>query len=429
MNKGHAADRPTYDWMDESIEERAGHLDDRLAAMEADVAAELCARHATRCDGAPPPVGTVGAASQAEVVLCGRIACEGLEGKLNERSLLLEGSRASSGGASVRLSVVECPAVTAFPGQIVGVLGRSGMSGTTFHAREILDGLSIPARVATRGDSPLHALVAAGPYCLRDSLEYDALERVFEHALQEKPDVLILLGPFLDASNMQVAAGATTLPGEDEPCSFEDVYTEHVLKLLQRGVALLKRASPDTQLLLQPSLDEVLCFHPMPQPPLDISLGLERAMEPLKRLGVRFLPNPAHLRIGGLRVSVSSADALSPLLRELVLRPEGKKIQESLRQLLRQRTLFPALPRDPPQVSEARASAFDFPEGVAPDVCIFPSQCGGLMGAFVDDVAFINPGSVCRPAALGTFAELWVMPPSGDAPLCERVRIDIQKLS
>ena len=50
-----------------------------------------------------------------EVVLCGRIACEGLEGKLNERSLLLEG-RASAGGASTRLSVSECPAVSVFPG-------------------------------------------------------------------------------------------------------------------------------------------------------------------------------------------------------------------------------------------------------------------------------------------------------------------------
>merc|ERR1719197_1991358 len=147
--------------MDESIEERASRLDERLAAMEAKVTAELCNRHAE-----PPAVGTIGQITQAEVVLCGRIACEGLEGRLNERSLLLEGSRASSGGASMRLHVNECPAVAVFPGQIVGVLGRSGMSGTTFHAREITEGLSIPPRIATRGDSPLHVVVAAGPYCL-----------------------------------------------------------------------------------------------------------------------------------------------------------------------------------------------------------------------------------------------------------------------
>merc|ERR1711970_1402983 len=109
------------------------------------------------------------------------------------------------------------------------------------------------------------------------------------------------------------------------------------------------------------------------------------------------------IRIGGLGISVTSSDALSPVLRDLVLRPEGKKIQESLRHLLRQRTLFPALPRDPPQVSEARASALDFPAGSVPDVCIFPSQIGGLSAAFVEDVTFVNPGSVCRPAALGSF--------------------------
>jgi len=304
------------------------------------------------------------------------------------------------------------------------------MSGTTFHAREIIDGLSIPRRIKTHDHAPLHVIVAAGPYCLRDGLEYSPLERVLDHAAHEKPEVLILLGPFLDASNAQVASGTTTLLGDAEPSAFEDVYGNHVMMLLHRSLALLKRASPNTHVLVIPSLDEVLCFHPMPQPPLDSSLGIERATDPLLRLGVQFLPNPAHIRINNLRVSVASSDALSPLLRELVLRPDGKnKIHESLSQILRQRTLFPVLPRDPPQVSEARASALDFPDHVVPDVCIFPSIIGGLTGAFVDDVAFVNPGFVCRPAALGTFAEFWVTPPRNNESISQRIRVDIQKLS
>merc|ERR1719183_1425769 len=127
-------------------------------------------------------------------------------------------------------------------------------------------------------------------------------------------------------------------------------------------------------------------------------------------------------------MSVSSSDALSPVLRELVLRPAERKIEEALRLLLCQRTLFPVLPRDPVQVSEARAGALAFPfvDGAVPDLCIFPSAAGGATGTFVDGTAFVNPGLLCR-GVLGTFADVMVLPDRvvrGGAPLklSERAR-------
>merc|ERR1719203_2275530 len=108
-------------------------------------------------------------------------------------------------------------------------------------------------------------------------------------------------------------------------------------------------------------------------------------LEQLKLLGVKFLPNPAHLDLNGLRVSVTSADALSPVLRSgLVLRPEERKIEQALRLLQQQRSLFPVLPREPARVSEARAAALDFPGKVVPDVAIFPSVSGTASGMLVD---------------------------------------------
>merc|ERR1719191_1501471 len=127
-------------------------------------------------------------------------------------------------------------------------------------------------------------------------------------------------------------------------------------------------------------------------------------------------------------MSITSADALTPVLREIVLRPQGKKIEEAHRLLLRQRSLFPVVPRDPAQVSEARAAALDFPENQEPDVCIFPSVSGMPTGAFVDNSVIVNPGSLCRPAALGTFAAVRVAAApqgSGDEgkPLRGRARV------
>jgi DNA polymerase alpha subunit B len=436
--------RGAYSWMDESLEERATHRDAQLVAMEAAVVAAMRERHQSADQEEELLTGTVGVPTQSEAVLCGRVVCEGLEGRLNERSILLEGSRASSMGARVQLSVQGCPHVAAFPGQIVGVVGRSGMAGTTFHARDFLPGLPLPAPPAegSSGAAPqqqeaLHALVLAGPYCLRDGLDFTPLEQALEHAVRERPQVLVLVGPFLDAGNQKVSSGDTTLPGEDDPVSFEELYAQHLLPLLERGLAPLRGGARPTEVLLVPSLEEVLCFHPLPQPPLDVSLAPvlqgtadgPRNLERLRKLGVQFLPNPAHVRINGVQVSITSADALSPLLRELVLRPEGKKIEEALRLLLYQRSLLPVVPRDPPQVSEIRSAAFQFPDqDRLPEVCIFPSAMG-FHGSVVENTVFVNPGSLCRPAALGSFAELWLAPPKRHGSLRERARVDIQKVN
>merc|ERR1719158_1522803 len=112
-------------------------------AMEGPMVEALCERHrpADGQEGEAPEPGIVGLPSQVEVVLCGRIACESLEGKMNESSMVLEGSRGSSNCAKVQLNVAGCSRVAAFPGQIAGVVGRSGSSGAPFHARELLPGL------------------------------------------------------------------------------------------------------------------------------------------------------------------------------------------------------------------------------------------------------------------------------------------------
>lgn len=429
--------RQVYAFMDEPAEERAAAHDATLMAMEGPLAEVMCKRHSEGEEAAT--LGVVGQPTQAEVVLCGRIVCESLEGKLNERSIMLEGSKATSNCAKVQLNISSCPQVAAFPGQIAAVVGRIGSSGTIFHARDFLSG--IPCTVgATVGDAvvglaetSLHMMMAAGPFCLRDGLDYSPLARLFEHAAETKPLALVLCGPFLDTANLKVTSGETVLPDSDEILSFEEVYRHAVLPVLIHGVQTLRRLSPQTEVILVPALEEALSFHPLPQPPLEVLLGLEPGIfEPLQKLGVKLLPNPVHLRINGLRVSVSATDALSPVLRDLVLRPAGRRIEEALRLLLLQQTLFPVLPRDPPQVSDSRAAALRFPEGKPPHICIFPSLAGGASSTLVDDCVFVNPGPLCK-ANLGTFAELWMVPsgPTGapSAPLRERVRVDIQRLS
>ncbi|CAE7722727.1 POLA2 [Symbiodinium sp. CCMP2456] len=218
----------------------------------------------------------------------------------------------------------------------------------------------------------------------------------------------------------------------EEPACLEEVYV-HLFAELRKGLEPLRAARPATQVFIIPSLEEAVNFHPLPQPPMDIMLAqwLEEATDllQLQQMGVRFLSNPAHVEINGIKVSITSADALSPILREMVLRPEGRKVEEALQLLLKQRCLFPAVPRDPAQVYEAKAKALDFPwDGIAPQICIFPSPLAVMNGAVVENTLFVNPGTLCRQAALGSFAELWIQPAEGVSTMKDRVRLDLKKL-
>jgi len=410
-----------YTWMDEPLKDRLQYQNARLESFEEGMLKLILDRHS----GEEIVPGVVGVPVQSEVALCGRLVCESLDGKLNEQSILLEGSRLSCNRARVQLSLSQCPRVVAFPGQIVGVVGRIGMTGMTFHVRDFVVGL--PPVPVDRSRQALHMVVAAGPFCQKDGLDYTPLEEMVQKASTVKPQVLVLMGPFVDSSNVMVSSGDTVLPGRTDPSSFEEVYSQLVLPRLTRACAALRRASPNTAILIVPSLEEVLCFHPLPQPPLHLALGpdLLPATQSLLQLGVQMLPNPAHVRVGGFRVTLSSSDVLSPIVRELVLRPKENKIEEALRALLHQRTLFPAVPREPAHVSEARSAALDFPDGIAPDLCVFPSVLG-LAKAFVDDSVFLNSGMLCR-GALGSFAEINIAAAVG-TPLRERVKVDVQKL-
>mmetsp|Transcript_55074 Transcript_55074/g.103242 ORF Transcript_55074/g.103242 Transcript_55074/m.103242 type:complete len:578 (+) Transcript_55074:69-1802(+) len=412
-----------YRWLNEKISDRAAHRDERLQEWEPLLAAEMQPR-------APEAaLGVVHVPCQTESILCGRIACEGLEGRLNQNSIMLEGPSALN--SKVRLNIADCKQVAAFPGQIVSVVGRSGMTGNTFHARDFLPGLPAKGQAANP-ESSLHALIVAGPFSQRDRLDYTALRSVLAHAEVERPEVLILLGPLLDANNSKAAAGDASMD-DQEPCCFEEVYAQ-LLAELKRSLEPLRRANPPTEVLIVPSLEEVVGFHPLPQPPLDVTLQDWLAPEisdlrELQRMGVRFLPNPAHVELNGIKVSLTSADALTPIMREMVLRPEGRKVEEALRLLLLQRCLFPAVPRDPAQVCESRARCLDFPEDGLPHVCIFPSPVGVMNGTVVEGTLFVNPGSLCRQAAAGSFAELWIRTSSGESDtLKDRMRLDLKKL-
>ena len=74
---------------------------------------------------------------QEEVTVVGRVCCDSV-GKLNAKSVLLEGSRTTSAGRQVPLELGSLSQYSLFPGQVVAVSGINS-SGNKFVAKNVLE--------------------------------------------------------------------------------------------------------------------------------------------------------------------------------------------------------------------------------------------------------------------------------------------------
>lgn len=71
------------------------------------------------------------------------------------------------------------------------------------------------------GRKALSMVIAAGPFSLPTDVRCEPLEELITHCKQAKPDVLLLLGPFVDAQNSRIKEGQ-----EDQ--LHQDIFEEWV---------------------------------------------------------------------------------------------------------------------------------------------------------------------------------------------------------
>ena len=65
------------------------------------------------------------------------------------------------------------------------------------------------------GPSGVSLVIAVGPFTISEDLEYAPLAALLAVCRQRKPDVLVLLGPFVDAEHPLLASGNVDLTFED----------------------------------------------------------------------------------------------------------------------------------------------------------------------------------------------------------------------
>ncbi|OCL07369.1 DNA polymeras-like protein alpha/primase associated subunit [Glonium stellatum] len=395
--------------------------------------------------------------STSEIIAVGRIALDSSEGRLNAASIVLETSRRTGAGRRIPLRIDSLPSYSFFPGQIVALRGTNA-SGDFFTVREVLPIplLSQPASQPSELDAcnirlldtlssdpsssrPLTILIASGPYTTDDSLDFSPLHALLDTAVSSVADALILIGPFLDAEHPLIRTGDFDLPPsatKPDQATLTDVFRHYISSALQSLASRL----PACSIILVPSLRDAISRHAVfPQDKLPKKeLGLPRQ--------VSVVTNPMTLTVNEFVIGMSSLDILDMLRREECVGGKAKAqnlLERGARAVIEQRSFLPVFPPTARESlvaaggevggekyinrileKENGASSPSMPLGttvdtsylklgewlnVRPDVLISPSILNPF-AKVVESVLVINPGTLSKRKAAGTFARMTVLP-------------------
>ncbi|KAG8214743.1 DNA polymerase alpha subunit B [Butyriboletus roseoflavus] len=406
-------------------------LDDRI-----DEFADLVQRHYHVDEFADPS-----AATEETTTVVGRIVHDAevsaSGAKLNESSLVLESSRMM--GSGVRVPIRFAPetklrggikgigGMSFFPGAIVALRGRNG-GGGFFLVEELLSlpPIKMPSSPPSDANATFSMCIACGPFSLDSDLEYKPWASLLDKVKESKPAVVLLIGPFVDATNSRIKDGDTD---ETPRQLFERQFTERLQDFLVQ--------SPDSTVLLVPSINDVISDHAVfPQ----CELGPEFSKDPR----IRLLPNPCRFSVNGISFAVTSVDTLFHLRKEEFfkrtpevdpLTPTSELATDGMsilaRNMLQQRSFYPIFPTPFDVAHEVNLDVthseeiklVESEDECAPDVLVFPSRLKQF-SKVVDSTAIINPSFLSK----GNYALLsYVGQGSGLAK--DRITADISRIS
>ncbi|XP_066110156.1 DNA polymerase alpha subunit B isoform X1 [Saccopteryx bilineata] len=330
--------------------------------------------------------------AQEPITLLGQIVCDG-NGKLNSKSVILEGDREHSSGAQVPVDLSELKEYSLFPGQVV-IMEGINTTGRKLVATKLYEGVPLPFYQPTEEDGDFEqnmVLVACGPYTTSDSITYDPMLDLITIINHDQPDVCILFGPFLDAKHEQVENCLLTSP-------FEDIFKQ-CLRTIIEGTR-----SSGSHLVFVPSLRDVHHEPVYPQPPFSYS---DLPHEDKKR--VQFVSEPCSLSINGVVFGLTSTDLLFHMGAEEISSSSGTsdRLSRILKHILTQRSYYPLYPPQEDMAIDYENFYAYAQLPVTPDVFIIPSELRYFVKDILDCVC-VNPGRLTKGQVGGTYGRLYL---------------------
>lgn len=383
------------------------------------------------------------------------------EGRLNRASIRLEGSRKDSAGSRISVDLQELnkpneqgkkQSYSFFPGQIVAVEGINS-SGRTMQASRLIEGAAPPSETLSASElmdyhhgatnqngNPLSIVSLCGPFTTKDNLDYDPLVDAILKIQSDKPDVVIMCGPFVDGRQPLVTgndgAGPTIdIDGTERTVSYEYLFATKISSILEE--MYMNDPELKTQFVLVPSLEDAFSDSVYPQAPLQdrtegvkVPKGLEaefgdlglhyvelagrendkEAVKSFKR--VHCVSNPCTLQINDVTVGVTSTDVLFHISSDECnanLAP-GTRLSRIAQHLVQQRSYYPLFPAPKGLASLDLSKSTEWEMPVQPDILITPSKLASFARKVLDTTVVVNPGELTKNTTGGTYAMIDIHP-------------------
>ncbi|KAK0138567.1 DNA polymerase alpha subunit B [Merluccius polli] len=343
--------------------------------------------------------------AQDNITVLGQVCCDS-KGKLNAQSVVLEAGP-EHGGQQVPVDLSELKEYSLFPGQVVVMEGMN-TTGRRLVATKLHEGLPLPFYTPEvkqeMDEEPVSVLVACGPYTPSDSLTFDPLLDLITVIVRDRPDVCVLLGPFVDAKHEQIEKALVTE-------TFEAIFSRCVESIVEGT------KSVGCRLVFVPSQRDIHHRFIYPQPPFTLpDLSKDQAQR------VTLVPDPCTLLIEGVTLGPdlhryplphgSRGDQLNCTVVMynnnivLIFSAAGSdRFSRILKHLLTQRSYYPLYPpvEDVNMDYEKFQSYGQMP--LSPDVLIVPSELRYFIKEVIGCVC-VNPGRLTKGQVGGTYGRL-----------------------
>ncbi|KAF4526594.1 hypothetical protein B566_EDAN006409 [Ephemera danica] len=356
-----------------------------------------------------PDVTPLNEPAAEEVMVVGRVACDAEDSKLTASSVVLVGATERE---EVSVSLQKLPSYSLFTGQVVA-FKTLNQSGKQLVPTELYSSVFPPEPeqpISLTGQGPLQIVVASGPFTHSDAMTYEPLHALITYVKLHKPQLLILIGPFIEDGHQSVQNGILD-------STFESFFYNLLEEMLQNLEGL------KVHVVLVASEKDAHHHKVYPTPPYTLPPTYKKSAT----VTLTMASDPCLLSVDGFVLGITSTDVLMHLGRCEVASQGTDRLGRLASHVLHQATFYPVYP-PAPQLSlqlELWEKYAQLP--VKPHILILPSDLRSFLKE-VEGTIIVNPERLAKGVGSGSFARFEVHQPSTETPFPKCVNAQVMKI-
>ncbi|XP_011696831.1 PREDICTED: DNA polymerase alpha subunit B isoform X2 [Wasmannia auropunctata] len=269
-------------------------------------------------------VKNVRSVSQTNFRTFGRISAK----KESANTVTLEGStrrRGVSAADTIELDFRNLKQYSVFSGQIVAVEAINPV-GDALYVKQIFAKSYAPPALTPMIESRVNVFVAAGPFNPSNSTLYEPLWDLMERAASDEPQLLILVGPFLEYTHPQIQDSLISHTHQE---LFERILTK-----------IMDLARKNTQVVVVASNRDA--HHEPIFPTPHYAVFNRNLLQNYSNL--KLMPDPCILDVAGLKIGITSVDVIKHIGKEEISNVSGDRLGRLADHVLAQTCFYPVYP-------------------------------------------------------------------------------------